>query len=99
MASLSLNPRAISSASFPSTNLPYKGGIIAPPEIAIINNADAVFVNLPNPFKVNGHTAGQTKAFAIPKAATNTTEVNPVVKTIQKVNTRPNIALAFRAKV
>ena len=57
--------------------------MIAPPEMAIINNADAVFVNLPKPSNVKGHIAGQTRAFAIPKAATNNIEVNPVVFKIQ----------------
>ena len=49
---------------------------MAPPEIAIINNAEAVFVNLPKPSKVNGQIAGQTKAFAKPKAATNLDEMD-----------------------
>ncbi len=80
-----------------STSLPYNGGIIAPPEIAIISSADAVFVNFPNPFKVKGQIAGHTNAFAIPKAATNSTDVYPLENTMQKVNTIPKIALAFRA--
>ena len=78
-------PWAIKSILFPSTNLPYSGGIIAPPEIAMINNAEAVLVNFPNPFKVKGHTAGQTNALAIPNPATKRTEVNPEVKTMQNV--------------
>ena len=61
--------------------------MIAPPEIAIINNADAVFVNFPRPFKVKGQIAGHTKAFAKPKAATNNTDVSPDVKIIQTVKT------------
>jgi len=48
---------------------------MAPPEIAIINNAEAVLVNLPKPSNVKGQTAGQTKAFAIPNAATNNIEI------------------------
>ena len=74
--------------SFPlSTNLPYRGGIIAPPAIAIINNADAVLVWLPNPSSVRGQTAGQTKALAIPKAATNKTDVKPSVIRIKILRT------------
>ncbi|MNY48405.1 hypothetical protein D3C86_1837380 [compost metagenome] len=82
----------------PSTIFPYKGGITAPPEIAITNNAAPVLVNFPNPFRVKGQTAGQTKAFAIPNAATNKTEVNPVENTIQKDNIIPKTALTFRAR-
>ena len=65
----------------------------------MMSSAEAVLVNLPKPFKVKGHTAGHTKAFAIPKAATNKMEVNPVVKTIQKDSIIPIAALAFKAKV
>ena len=80
-----------------STILPYKGGIIAPPEIAIINKAEAVFVNLPKPSKVKGHIAGQTKALAIPNDATNKMDVNPVVNNMQVLKTIPNKALILRA--
>ena len=62
---------------------------MAPPEIAIINKAEAVLVNFPRPSKVKGQTAGQTKALAIPNADTNTTEVNPVVFRIQIVKIIP----------
>ena len=78
-----------------STNLPYNGGIIAPPEIAITNNAEAVLVYFPKPSKVNGQTAGQTSAFAIPNAATNKIDVNPVVNKIQTLNIIPKVALIF----
>ena len=66
--------------------------------MAMINNADAVLVNFPKPFSVNGQIAGQTKAFATPKAATKSTDVNPVVKTMQNESKIPRIALTFNAK-
>src|SRR5690606_12401210 len=77
--------------------IPYSGGIIAPPEMAIISRADAVFVNFPRPVKAKGQMAGHTKALAIPKAATNSTDTNPFVKTIHNEKTIPNRALAFNA--
>ena len=70
---------------------------MAPPEIAIINKAEAVLVNLPKPSKVKGHIAGQTKALAIPKDATNKMEVKPVVNNIHTLKTIPNIALILSA--
>ena len=80
-----------------STIIPYNGGIIAPPEIAIINKAEAVFVNFPKPSNVKGHIAGHTKALAIPKAATNSTEVNPVVFKIHTLKIIPKTALDIKA--
>ena len=65
----------------------------------MINRAEAVLVNLPKPLRVKGHTAGHTNALATPKAATNKTEVNPVVNTIQNDKIIPITALAFKAVV
>ena len=70
---------------------------MAPPEIAIINKAEAVFVNLPRPSKVSGQTAGQTNAFAIPRAATKSTDVNPFVSKMQTEKIIPKIALIIKA--
>ncbi len=98
MAFASFMPATISSSFLWSTKAPYNGGIIAPPEIAMINKADAVFVNLPKPVNAKGQIAGHTKAFAIPKAATKRTDVNPEVYTIQNEQIIPKIALAFNAK-
>ena len=70
---------------------------MAPPEIAIINKADAVFVNLPRPSNVKGQTAGQTSALEMPKAATNKTDVNPVVINMQTLRIIPDIALSISA--
>ena len=70
---------------------------MAPPEIAMINKAEPVFVNFPKPSNVKGQIAGQTKAFAIPKPATNKTDIKPVVFKMQKLNTIPKIALAIKA--
>ena len=70
---------------------------MAPPEMAMINKAEAVLVNFPKPCSVNGQTAGHTKAFEIPKAATNKTEVNPFVVKIQMLKIIPKAALILRA--
>ncbi len=63
----------------------------------MIKSADPVFVNFPKPSNVRGQIAGQTKAFAIPKAATNKIETNPVVFKIQKLKIIPKRALAIKA--
>ena len=96
-ASGSGKPPESKSTFLVSTSLPYKGGIIAPPEIAIISKAEAVLVRLPNPLSVRGHTAGQTNALAIPNAATKNTEVAPLVLMMQSEKTIPKAALIFRA--
>ena len=46
---------------------------MAPPAIAIMIIAEAVFVNLPSPFIVNGQSAGHIKEFARPISATKRT--------------------------
>lgn len=75
-----------------SENLPQTRGKIAPPAIAITNNADAVFVNLPKPSRAKGQIAGQTSAFAKPSKATNNTEIVAGENKTMTENTTPRIA-------
>ena len=56
-----------------TASLPYNKGNTAPPAIAIISMAEAVFVNLPRPVSASGHIAGHTSEFASPSSATNKT--------------------------
>ena len=56
-----------------SASFPYNNGRIAPPAIAIMIIAEAVFVNLPRPFIVIGHSAGHISEFARPIKATKRT--------------------------
>jgi len=56
-----------------TASFPYINGNIAPPAIAIMIIAEAVFVNLPRPLIVNGQSAGHIKEFARPISATKRT--------------------------
>ena len=56
-----------------TASLPYNNGNTAPPAIAIMIIAEAVFVNLPRPLIVNGQSAGHIKEFARPINATKRT--------------------------
>ena len=69
----------------------------APPAMPTINNAEAVFVNFPNPFIANGQIAGHTNALAKPRIAIKKTDVAPVVKMAPNENKIPRMAENFKA--
>ena len=56
-----------------TASFPYSNGNTAPPAMAIMIIAEAVFVNLPRPVIVNGQSAGHIKEFARPINATKRT--------------------------
>ena len=72
---------------------------MAPPDMAMIKKAAPVLVNLPRPSMAKGQIAGHTKAFAIPKEATNKTEVKPQVLTMTKLRMIPSKPLNLKAVV
>src|SRR4030095_6821972 len=72
-------------------------GNTAPPAIPTINNAEAVYVNFPNPFIASGQMAGHTNALASPNIAMKKTEVVPDVKMAPRENRMPSIADSIKA--
>ena len=58
-----------------AANEPYTIGRIAPPAIAMINNALAVLVCRPSPSIASGQMAGQTSALEMPSTAMHRTDV------------------------
>ena len=75
----------------------YKSGSKAPPAIPMINNADPVFVNLPNPFIAKGKIAGHIKALANPSKAMNVMEAYPLVTNTAMLKIIPSTAETARA--
>ena len=63
-----------------SFKTPYKSSSNAPPAIPIINKADPILVNRPNPLIANGKMAGHINALAKPNNAIKVIAVYPVVK-------------------
>ncbi len=70
---------------------------MAPPPIAIINNEDPVFVNLPNPSIANGQIEGQINELANPSNEIKTTDTIPDVNNANTANEIPARADSFKA--
>ena len=78
-------------------SLPYSNGKIAPPAIAMINKAEPILVNLPNPVMANGKMAGHINELARPSAAMKPTEIYPWVAIAATEKTMPSNAHIFSA--
>ncbi len=66
---------------------PYNNGLTAPPTTPIINSAEPLLVDFPNPSKESGHIAGQSKALPNPSIAINQTDTGPFTTTVGPVET------------
>ena len=58
-----------------SARYPYNSGMVAPPAMAIIINAEPSLVCFPNPPIAKGHMAGHIMELANPSAAIKSTDV------------------------